>query len=40
LIRVAGQVLRGAAKVALAVVAVTALLVGVIWMFLQTRRGG
>ena len=37
---VAGKVLRGAAKTALVVLAALALLVGVTWMFLQTRRGG
>ncbi|HEY7374656.1 MAG TPA: translocation/assembly module TamB domain-containing protein [Polyangia bacterium] len=34
------KVLRGTAKVALAVLAAVALLIGVTWMFLQTRRGG
>jgi len=37
---VAGKVLRGAGKTALVVLAAFALLVGVTWMFLQTRRGG
>jgi len=37
---VAGKVLRGAAKTTLVVLAAFALLVGVTWMFLQTRRGG
>ena len=40
MIAVVWKSFRIAAKVLLAVLAVTALLVGVTWTFLQTRRGG